>query len=325
MEKEIQNTWIGKTSYHYHGDSTFSTSNGPRRLLKFEKDSVISKDLFYDFITDTLFTKKEPYRIENGKIINSETGGNDPIEITISNDSLSFLYFDPSPVKVVYEKLQDYNLASRKAELFKNLTSSSFLFPDSNRVEFRANGFLIFSEYNANLLDYGIWKLDTFENELFLIFSGFNGDVIHISKIGDNHFKGIIYSSKSQEVIIKKHSTGSKFDLKFMEGEWEEFVDPNIPKDPLPPKFDGMPFFENEYLYFQDSLLIKKLFHLSDTFKWETNREQDLLLFPGKNDRIFQNKWKIVYLNEDSLVIDRVKVPADYFPQLERKILKKMN
>lgn len=324
-ENGVQQNWIGKYSVHHANTKDESISNGQRSIFKFEKDRLTVKKFYFDFISDTndIYTTK--YNLDNNSILVSNEGKRDTFKFELSDDSLSLSYFNYYERKSVFEKLPEYRLAYKESELYDFLISSSFVMLDSIRVEFRDNGRLIIPNFDFSLGDNQFWMIDKFEEELFLVVDGLFGFVLQLSEINTDNFKGTIYGNQNKVIVFNKKPDETKFEIEDIIGDWVEFRDENIPPPPPPPIFDEeRKFFEKEELSFNENTIIKRSFFRIDTIKWETNREQDLILLPELDMPIRKRKWKIVSLNDRKLIIDRIpRIRNMHSTQIERKIFKR--
>jgi hypothetical protein len=322
---ELQQNWIGKYSVHHADTEDESISSGLRSIFKFEKDSVRIKNFYFDFLTDTNDVHSIKYYINKDLILLIEEGKKDTFNYELSKGSLSLNYSDSYARRSVFEKMPEYDLANKESEFYELLVSSSFEIFDSVRVEFRDNSRLIIPNFDFSFGDNQFWMIDKYEGELFLVVDGFFGFVLQVSKINTDSFKGIIYGNQNKEIVFKKLSNEAKFKIEELNGEWVEFIDENISLPPRPPIFDEeRDFFEREQLYFGDSIIIKKKFFRIDTIKWETNREQDLILLPELDLPIRKKKWKIISLDDKKLTIDRIpRIRNMNGNQIERKIFER--
>jgi hypothetical protein len=325
INNDLQQNWIGKYTIHQANSKDESISRGKRQILKFENDSLRIKNFYFDFILDTNDTRTSAYHLEDDLLFISSKGQSDTLKIELTKDSFVLNYLDSYPIKAVFEKLPAYQLASRELELYNFLISSSFKMLDSVRVEFKDDGELILPNFDFLLGDNQFWMIDKYDEELFLVIDGIWGFVLHISELDSDYFKGTIYGHKDKQVVFKRLLNESKFNIKDLQGEWIELSDENNPPPPPPPILDEKrAFFEKEHLHFNNSILIKKSFFRVDTIEWETNREQDLILFPELNVPILQKKWKIISLSHDKLTIERTtRIRNENGNQVERIVFEK--
>ena len=246
-ENDLQKNWIGKYSAHDASTEGESISRVERRILKFKNDSLTIKKFYYDFISDTSYTHTSAYDLENNLLIVFDKDKRDTIKIELFKDSIALVYYDSS--RSVFEKLPKYELASKESELYEFLISSSFEMLDSIRVEFRENATLIIPNINVFLGDNQIWMIDKFEEELFLVIDGIFGFVLQISEINSDNFRGTIYGKPNKEIVFRKLTNKTQFEIEKLAGEWIEVIDKSNP--PPPPIFDKKGnSYEREHLNF---------------------------------------------------------------------------
>jgi hypothetical protein len=308
-EHELQQTWIEKYSIHDANTEAPSFHKGQRSILKIEEDHLGLKILQSD-----LFADKDPsiykytYSLQNDLLLLFDNGKRDTLQYAISGDSLSLRYADNFARTSVYVKLPEYHLAHQESALYEFLTASSFQMLDSIRVQFFDDGRLIIPNFNFALGDHQLWILDKFEEELFLVIDGFSGFRLHVNEIRAEHFNGTIYGIRNKEIIFNKLPDQTLFEIDLLAGEWIEFQDEKKSLPPPPPVFneEASDFYSREQLYFNDSILVKKHYFGIDTLRWETNREQDLILLPELDLPVSVMKWKIISLTDHKLVVERI-------------------
>ena len=303
-ENDLQHLWIAKYSIQ-HADLDKEVSNkGARRILAFGQGKLSIKNFSFDFLLDENAIEQVNYELKEDFVFLMKANQIDTLLYQVAMDSLVLNSQEDDSVKSIYEKLPKYSLADRKDELYQFLATSSFECFDSVRIEFRNDGQLIIPNFDFKVGDNQLWMLDEYEGELFLITDGFFGFVLHVSEMNSEGFKGTIYGQSNKELLFRSVVQETKFNLDDLKGKWIQLSDENSP--PPPPVFDGdKDFFSKEELVITDSTLIKRSFSRIDTMKWESNREQDLILFSDAD----QGKWKIVSLNEHNLLIERLRKP----------------
>lgn len=303
-ESELQNLWIGKYVVYNATSGNEQFSEGERKILKFGNDSLWVKNFYFDFITDEININVFKYKKDDRLILWNTEDKLEEYNIEISKNKLSFSD-QPFQNKSVFEKLTEYNLGEKGADFYKLLLSSSFDF-DSIRVEFKDGGRLIYPNFNMNIGDNRVWMIDKFSNELFLVVDGVFGFVLHIIEINSEGFKGIIYGDSNRVVTFKKVSQPIQFKIENLIGKWVVSLDKkNLP--PVPPKFGNeVDFFEIEELRITDSTMQINVYFLEEKVRWETNREQDLILFEKVGRTFGGKKWKIILLDKNELIIERV-------------------
>jgi len=298
--KTIQKTWIGK--YVTYDAETKNESIDPiRTILKFEQEHLIKKDFHFDFITDHNEEMSEPYKIKANQILL----GDDSLLIqSISNDSLVFFSYLDSTEKIVYEQLPKHNQAHREQELFDFLTSNSFLAQVNTRIEFMNNGRYILDDLNAGGGANQFWRIDKFESELFLVYDGPWGTVFHIKNFDNKKIATEIYWKENKEFIFNTIKRESDFDLSNISGEWSRVESP--PPPPLPPLFNTTKkFYTEEFLKISDSEILRFDGFKRDTFKWEINREKDIIILKGHRNKWYDRQWNILSIEDDTLILRR--------------------
>lgn len=321
-QAELQKLWIGKYSVHHPNTENESISNGQRRIFRFESDSLRIKNFYFDFLTDENKINVVGYQIKEGMIILNEGDKVDTLQYEISTDGLSLNYDRENFRKSIYENLPEYHLANRdnrESIFFEFLISSSFEILDSVRIEFRNDGRLIIPNFDFHIGDNQLWMIDRYEEELFLVFDGFFGSVLHVTEINSDGFRGMIYGKTNREIEFKKLPQETSFTINNLIGEWIELRDENT--SPPPIFKEETEYFEREQLLITDSTICKSSFFRVDTMKWETNREQDLIIIPNLNLAKGKKHWKIISLSEVELIIERVRQIRDVNGiRVERKV-----
>lgn len=323
--QKLQGLWIGKYSVHHPDTQDESIGDGQRRLLNFENDQLAIKNFHFDFLTDINDTDIVDYETQNDKIILIGEDRVDTINYSFSERKLLLANTQDNPRQSFFEKLPRTELATRESEFKELLLSSSFEIFDSIRIEFKYDGRLIIPNYDFHVGDNQLWMVDEYERELFLVVDGLFGFLLHVNEFDNDGFRGTIYGNKNREVFFKKLPLELKFEVKNLMGEWIEFRAKNISVPPPPIILqEERDYFEREQLLITDSTLRKSIFFRVDTMKWETNREQDLIILPNLDLPIRQKKWKIISLSEDELIIERIQRIRDVNGnQIERKVFER--
>ena len=305
-ETELQKTWIGKYRIYDSKEEGKSIVKGPKRIFDFENDTVRFKNLFFDFLTDTNKTNSLKYNLSEDWLIVYGENKVDSTYCKISKDSLVLKYNQEEYEESVFWKLEKYRLAQNKDDFYNYLVSSSFEVFDSIRVEFCENSSMIVSDFNFRMGYNQYWRIEKFKDELFLLTDGLSGFALHLMEFNQSGFTGIIHGRENKQVEFKKLPKDKIFQIENLLGEWEEYRGENMPPPPPPPPpHKNKVFFEKEFLSITDSTIQQHNFYRIDTLEWQSNRENDLIVFPESRLPLKERHWKIKLLNKNELVIER--------------------
>lgn len=302
-EDKIQKTWVGKYEVQHSDSKGERISETPlRQIIQFNKDSFIIKrypiNLYLEGIGERI---SQAYKIQENQILTSK----DTFNIqNVFSDSL-IISFDSSHTKrIIYEELERYNQAERANELIEFLTSNTFTTQeDTIIIEFRNNRKYVSPSFNFGAGGNQFWMIDTFEDELFLVFDGFLGAVIQITNFNSNQIRGKIYYKDNIEIIWNKFENEIEFNNSQLIGEWEKIQEPMPP----PPIEDEKEYYNKEFLRIADNKITRYEGFRKDTVDWEFNRGKNIIIFPNY-DRArsrLGKQWNIMSIENDTLTLKR--------------------
>lgn len=307
LESESEQVWIGTHNYQNSGSSL--SDNSPRQVYFFEKDSLIYKNFFFQFIGEDNEEKQYAYETNGDELIIFREDKNDTLQYHIQQDTMRMNYGN---YEVINQRLPKYNQATKAAQLSKFLLTTSFeIIEKKINIEFREDIRFVKNPLEPRFGDNQLWMLDNFQNELFLVIDD-NGFLLHITAINDNGFEGIQYGKENKVFHFQARSNDTVFEKEKLTGKWERYYDSkhefNIP--PTLPKShpDYLKYYEKEQLIINDSTLFWYNEYRRDTVDWSMNREQETMLFSGWKYSWSLNvrQWDVQVLNENELVVKRI-------------------
>jgi hypothetical protein len=306
---KIQKIWISKYEVH-HSDSEKEeiSEKKLRQIIRFDKDSLTIKrypiNLYLEGIGESV---SQAYKIQKNQILTSK----DTINIqNIFSDSLIFSLDSDCTKRIVYEELDRYSQGGRANELVEFLTSNTFATQeDTVVVEFRKNRKYVSPSFNFGSGSNQFWTIDTFEDELFLVFDGFFGGVIQIVDFTPDQIVGKIYYKENVEIIWNKLEDEIGFEESQIIGEWERI------ENPIPPPLidDKEEYFEKELLSISKERILRYEGFRADTLSWELNRGKNIIILNNdyEVERRIGRQWIIISIEKDTLTLNR-KVKSFY-------------
>lgn len=299
---EIQKTWIGKYEVQHSDTEGERINQTPlKHIIQIQEDSFIIKRFPIDFFdNESSIRISQEYKIIENKILTST----DTFTIqNIFSDSLIISFKTGYTKRTIYEELERYNQAERADELFELLTSNTFtIMEDTIIIEFQKNGKYVSPNFNYGRPGNRLWIIDTFENELFLVFNGISGVVIQIENFNSNQVRGKIYYKNNIEVIWNKLENEIGFKISQLLGEWEKI------QEPIPPFLTNeKEHYDKETLKVAKNNLIRYEGFKKDTFNWEFNRGKNIILFTDFDSvkKGIGNHWNINSIENDTLTLER--------------------
>ncbi|MEM8584813.1 MAG: hypothetical protein AAGF87_11115 [Bacteroidota bacterium] len=329
---QSNSVWV-RTHYIYYPDSPYrDTMIDSRLFLKFEGDSLFSK--YFDIDGQTY---QEVYPVIDhlpGEMIIAQDadGLQDTFRYRADGKSMSIYRGVQTRTISHFRELPQYNLANHIDEVYERLTRTSFIIFDSLRIEFRPDHRVITPLFDGYFEENCFWTLQTFEEELILLLSGFNGFILHINEIGRTQINGTLYGVTDYEIALMEISNESIYDISDIKGQWIEVREDPRPLPPPPPRISDQRAYPLEELYIMDTTIMHSYIYRSDTLSWSPNREQDLILLlgrfqsvPNQSARVSREihsdqrtktwgsdafrKWRILSLDGQYLLIERLLPP----------------
>lgn len=304
---ESKPVWIATHNYQ-NGDSSLS-DNLPRQIYFFEKDSLIHKKFYFQFIGEDNEEKQYAYEMNGDELIIFREDGNDTLQYSIQENTMKM---NDKDSKVINQRLPKYNQAAKAAQLSKFLLTTSFeIIEKKINIEFREDIRFVKNPLEPTFSDLQLWMLDSFQNELFLVIDE-NGFLLHITAINDNGFEGIQYGKENKVFHFQARSNNTVFEKEKLIGKWERYYDSehkfNIP--PTLPKShpEYLKYYEKEQLIINDSTLLWYNGFRRDTVDWSMNRQQETIFFSGwkYSWSVNTRQWDVQVLNENELVVKRI-------------------
>ena len=300
---KIQKVWIGKYEVQ-HSDSKGERINETplRQIIQFNKDSFIIKRYPINlYIEGTSERISQAYKIQENQILTSK----DTFNIqNVFSDSLIISFDSGYTKRIVYEELERYNQAERADELMEFLTSNTFTTQeDTIKMEFRKNRKYVSPSFNFGAGSNQFWMIDTFEDELFLVFDGFLGAVIQITNFNSNQIRGKVYYKDNIEITWNKFENEVGFNGSQLIGEWEKIQE----LMPPPPVEDEEEYYNKEILKIGENKITRYEGFRKDTVNWEFNRGKNIIIFPNY-DRArsrLGKQWNIMSIEKDTLTLKR--------------------
>ncbi|MEM6397397.1 MAG: hypothetical protein AAF741_13700 [Bacteroidota bacterium] len=318
--------WARTHIVHHPNSPLADTISGSTYFLTFGEDSLFSKYFDYNLQAEETTQAISRNRSRDYVIFNIEKLNPDTFKYDKTSDLLYANMEYEYPLISYFKKMPKYALAHLKNETHDRLTQKNFILFDSLRIEFKENSCILTSIFNGPLDENNLWTLETFEEELFLFFSGFFGFVLHITEISEVGIAGTIYGLDDFQIVLKEVPFQKTFDLDDLRGKWTEVREtPRL----LPPLGENsLKAYPYEELQISDSTILHGYIYNSDTLSWSLNREQDLILI----EKAYQNryavttqaaevqnstdhidefateqiKWKIISLDSNYLLIERL-------------------
>lgn len=299
---KIQKTWIGKYEvFHSGSEDEWISETALRKIIEFDKDSLLIKPFHFNFIDDDNEQISMAYEIVGNQILTIQ----DTFNIqNIFTDSLIISFDSRHSKRIIYEELIRYNQADREKELLELLTSNTFTTQeDSIIIEFRENGKFVSRSFNFGEGSNQFWMIDKFENELFLVFDGFLGAAIQIQDFNSKKILGKIYYKENIDVIWNKLENEIGFEISEIMGEWEQTETSTLP----PPIDNDEEYFEKELLKISKDKILKYEGFRIDTLNWELNRGKSIMIFnlDFSVKRRIGKQWNIMSIENDTLTLER--------------------
>ncbi|MEL6628919.1 MAG: hypothetical protein AAFQ92_25600 [Bacteroidota bacterium] len=329
---QADSVWVRTHYVYYPSTPNQDTINDSRLFLKLEGDSFFSK-----YCDINCQTHEEVYSVidhlPRDMIVVQDTNGlQDTFRYRADGKNIS-IYRDAQTRTIShFRELPQYNLANHIDEVYERLTRTSFIIFDSLRIEFRPDHRVITPMLDGYFEANCFWTLQTFEEELILLLSGFNGFILHINEIGRTQINGILYGVTDYEIALIEISNKSIYDISDIKGQWIEVREYPRPLPPPPPWISDQRAYPLEELYITDTTIMHSYIYRSDTLAWSPNREQDLILLLGRLQSVSNQsvqpsreihpnqytktwgidafrKWRILSLNSQYLLIERLLPP----------------
>ena len=299
---QIESTWVGK--YQTSIEDGKTDKFPLQKVLKIDGNKLIEFHLNTDFLFSESKIDTSIIRISESNIIINRKNNIDEFDYRIENGNL-ILVNNAKDNLLVYQKLPNYkqskNISKFRSFINNNIFKTS---GEDSTVEFDASHNLILSNLDFYWGDNQYWILEEFENELFLIIDGFFGTVFHIKEYNNNGFEGILYAPENISYELMKENSIVKYDTKYLIGKWERDSE-MYPPPPFASEADSLKYVKKEILIFDDSTMINKYGFISQSSKWRTNLNNELLQFPELSDDVKRQQWNIMTLTESKLTIER--------------------
>lgn len=302
-EYKIQKAWIGKYEVQYSGAQGEQISKTAlRQIIQFDQDSLVIKRFPFNFFNgESSKRTSQAYKILDNQILTAQ----DTFNIqNVFSDGLIISFDSEYTKRIVYEELVRYNQAERANELIDFLISNTFTTQkDTTIMEFRKNWSYVSPSFNFGAGSNQSWMIDTFENELFLVFDGSYGAAIQIKDFNNNQVVGKIYYKDNIEVIWNKFENEKGFEISQIIGEWERIQEPM----PQPPIGDGKKYYDKEFLRITRNEIIRYEGFRRDSISWEFNRGKNIIILPDYDTvrNRLGRQWNIKSIESDTLTLER--------------------
>lgn len=271
-------------------------------ILEYSKDSLRFRQLFYD-LADNYDYSIGPWNL-NDEGLAGPTEEGEYFSVKDYTDSIELMAVDDSLNRVVFRAVSKYYQAKNEGVVRQMLVANTMTLKDTivrnqyYRIEFEVENRLVSERFWLG--DFSVWTLETYEEELFLVFDGFLGGVFHIKTVGQNNFITETYGDRGREFLWEANPPKVMFDQSLLIGDW---VEDDKEKQVF---FEG--FWGTERTYEPDELFIdsNKIvldnhFRL-DTLYWQGNREGDLIRISE-----YGQFWTIQLLTETELIFSKIK------------------
>lgn len=309
-KEKLHGLWIAKYTLDKVLEEDYR-SDVTSNLFDFDQDSLTIKFFPDDYSVDFHGTSTSAYSLKEEMLITHYEDEVDSAYHQLFPDSLVFTYSRDYPNKHlrhrVYQRLKEYGLASQENLVSEMLLSRSFEL-DAAKIEFHEDGTFFMAGFSDHYSGGKSWVLDRYKNELFLVFEGSSGFVMHITDISDQEILGVVYGQLNQKISLKQLPQHQTFDINQLAGNWVEHIPEGFPSPPSPPLpltiEEEIDFPEKERLTFTDRMIFKSKWYRTDSLQWKPSREGDWLIFPHLYGRR-SSSWQIVHLDEQRLDIRR--------------------
>ncbi len=227
-----------------------------------------------------------------------------------STDSLILREQQLPEYKSVLISFPRYGQKSQELDIRKGFQEYGYKSNSKDDVfEFDTTGFFSRSQFPTANFGAKRWDLISYDNELFLTNLDYYTRLIHIQDYKDGVLTGITYADKDQLVTLNPVEVAPTFDSEELIGEWEDILDVDMP---LPPIADAENYLM-ETLNFEEHMLIRRKYNISDTVKWFSTQFNNKIIINGRiSTGSIGNQWNVVRLEKDELTIrrynDRVRI-----------------
>ena len=301
--------WKGNYVVTYSdGDSTVNLA---KILLKFDGNSFTLANF------DNLFTDNKAFinhgivdSDNNVLIFNKDSINEKHIEYTFSKDGhLAILTGKNRETKMIFGKIEKHNLGNMKDEMKKSFLENNFLFTfsyfdDPVEIEFHPDhSFMVVNSVKPYFPVFSKWDVLTFDNELFVYFSGM-APFVQITGYENGVYDCFDESDKVYSGNFKKAENKIKFDKKLIPGIWEQKNAQDIDFRKIPQALLSREFYPKQVWIFNDS--IAKVFEDFRTSEspFEISKNGEMISFIAFNRDSYRH-FRIIKLDKEQMIVER--------------------
>lgn len=312
---QIKNLWISNYYYNISRNDTIKRTILDDKIMKIENEKIII--VYFDIVPprpqDQAYIAIETQidtlglKIDNNNFILISDEAIDTVSFTLTDEEL-ILIDEKRNRKEIYAKLPKFQQASHRLKFEQFLTSSIFKIPEyDSYLEFTKNHREIHSDIHGYGHENPCWKIEEFENELFLITAGFEISIFHLEKFDKEGFNVIDYDGYDiLQYRLDTLNPVKKFNKEYLIGKWE-IKSENHEYPIFKNASDSLKYTHKEVLIFNDSTLINQFAFTKKISTWELNLNNEALLLPQLYEDIMRHQWSIKQLTENKLVVERRK------------------
>jgi hypothetical protein len=299
------NIWIGDHACFRSESGEFDCqehSSQIRKLLTFTNDSIEVWHSAIDYMRDDLFFDNKSYSIIKDLIVVKDSLGFDTVQIEHLNTDSIVMKTPHNNQKLVYQSIKKYSQSKYIDELKDLMTNHIFSLGDSNRVEFTKSMKIITPSLDDDTNS--LWIVDTFQNELFLVYGGFLGSLLHVRQIDDKGFTTKNYYKTDKEFRFAIRPSNKKYKYQLLLGDWRSISQSNPPREIVRSDSQNQ-YYEREKLEINSDYLIAYNGFRIDTMPIELSQQNDIMYVRRIRADSGFNQWNINKVTQKEMEVVR--------------------
>ena len=290
------------------GDSTVSLA---KILLKIDGESFTLANYDNLFIDNEAFINKGVVNSDESFLIfNKDSTNEKHIKFSISNDGhLSIKTGKDEKTKMIFSKLEKHDLGNLKDQMKNSFLENNFTFEfsyfdDPVEIEFHPdNTFMVVNTVKPYFPVFSKWNILTFDNELFVYFSGM-APFVQITGYEDGVYECYDESDKVYTGKFIKTDSGIKFDKTLLPGIWEQKNATDIDFNKVHGALLSMDFYPRQIWVFNDSTVKRFEDFRTAESPLEISKNGEMVSFIAFNSDSYR-RFRILHLDKEQMIVER--------------------